>query len=234
VCRNADLAVVLVKAWQTARVAGQLQQYLPAQALAVSLQNGLGNREALAERLGAERVALGVTTTGATLLGPGLARMGGDGRISLEAHPGMAALESVLSGAQMHVEVVQDVNMLVWGKLVISAAINPLTAALAVPNGGLLQNPAARRVMEALARETAGVALALGIGLPFSDPVSAVEDVARRTADNLSSMFQDIKRGAPTEIDAICGAVVRAGALAGFPTPVNWTMWQLVSALNPA
>jgi len=59
-----------------------------------------------------------------------------------------------------------------------------------------------------------------------------VEDVARRTAANRSSMFQDIKRGAPTEIDAICGAVVRAGQTRGVAAPVNWTMWQLVSSLS--
>jgi 2-dehydropantoate 2-reductase len=77
------------------------------------------------------------------------------------------------------------------------------------------------------------VAAALGIRLPFSNPLSAVEDVARRTAANHSSMFQDVQRGARTEIDAICGAVVRAGKTRGIDAPVNWSMWQLVSALNP-
>jgi 2-dehydropantoate 2-reductase len=58
------------------------------------------------------------------------------------------------------------------------------------------------------------------------------EDVARHTAANRSSMFQDVKRGAPTEIDAICGAVVRAGEERGVRAPINWTMLQLVSALS--
>jgi 2-dehydropantoate 2-reductase len=179
-------------------------------------------------------VALGVTTAGATLLGPGLARVGGDGIISLESHPYIESLQKMLLDAQLRVEIVGDANMLVWGKLVINASINPLTALLAVPNGALIEKPGARLVMEALARETAGVAAALGIHLPFSDPVSTVLDVARRTATNRSSMFQDVKRGAPTEIDAICGAVVRAGQSGNIPTPVNWTMWQLVRAISAA
>ncbi len=233
ICGHADLVLVLVKSWQTARVADQLQRYLPEQALVVTLQNGLGNREYLSQQLGGGRVALGVTTTGATLLGPGLARMGGDGLISLEAHPAINSLYQLLRAAQLNVEIVSDANMLVWGKLVINTAINPLTALLSVPNGALLEKPAARLVMDALARETANVASALGICLPFSNPVSVVEDVARRTAANRSSMFQDVKRGAPTEIDAICGAVVRAGQSRGVSAPVNWTMWQLISALNP-
>jgi 2-dehydropantoate 2-reductase len=85
-------------------------------------------------------------------------------------------------------------------------------------------------LMNSLACEAATVAEALGIQLPFDDPVGAVEDVARRTAANRSSMFQDMRRGAPTEIEAICGAVVRAGEQSGVPTPVNWAMLHLVRA----
>jgi 2-dehydropantoate 2-reductase len=233
-CEGADLAIVLVKAWQTERAARQLEKCLPEHGLAVTLQNGLGNREILSARLGAGRVALGVTTTGATLLGPGLARIGGEGVISLEAHPRSRELSGLLRGAGFRVEIVRDTNALVWGKLVINTAINPLTALLRIPNGALLERPGARLVMAALARETAAVATAQGVPLPFTDPVSKAEDVARQTAANRSSMLQDVKRGAPTEIDAICGAVVRAGEERGVQAPVNWTMWRLVSALQSA
>ena len=225
-CGDADLASVLVKAWQTERAARQLEKCLPEHGFAITLQNGLGNRETLSTRLGAGRVALGVTTTGATLLGPGLARMGGEGVISLEAHPRSRELSGLLRRAGFQVDIVPDVNALVWGKLVVNTAINPLTALMRIPNGALLERPGARLVMAALARETAAVATALGVSLPFTDPVSMAEDVARRTAANRSSMFQDVKRGAPTEIDAICGAVVRAGDECGVRAPVNWTMWQ--------
>jgi 2-dehydropantoate 2-reductase len=204
-CGGADLAIVLVKAWQTERAARQLEKCLPEHGLAVTLQNGLGNREILSARLGAGRVALGVTTTGATLLGPGLARMGGEGVISLEAHPRSRELSGLLRCAGFQVDIVPDVNALVWGKLVVSTAINPLTALLRIPKG---------------------------VSLPFADPVSMAEDVARRTAANRSSMLQDVERGAPTEIDAICGAVARAGEERGIRAPVNWMMWQLIGALS--
>jgi 2-dehydropantoate 2-reductase len=74
--------------------------------------------------------------------------------------------------------------------------------------------------------------VAQGLHLPYPDPVVAVETIARRTAANRSSMLQDIQRGAPTEIDAICGAIVTAGEQTGVPTPVNRTLWQLVRALE--
>jgi 2-dehydropantoate 2-reductase len=72
----------------------------------------------------------------------------------------------------------------------------------------------------------------MGVQLPYADPVAVVEAVARDTADNRSSMLQDLERGAPTEIDAICGAVVGAGDRLGVPTPVNRCLWQLVRALE--
>jgi 2-dehydropantoate 2-reductase len=231
-CRGARFALVLVKAWQTERAAGQLAICLAEDGLALTLQNGLGNREILAQTLGLPRVALGVTTIGATLLGPTLVRLGGEGTISLEAHPRLRPMEAMLRAAGFAVNVVEDARSLVWGKLVVNAAINPLTALLRVPNGELLQRPAARSLMGELAREAAAVARAQGVSLPFEAPESAAEEVARRTAANHSSMLQDMLRGAPTEIDAICGAIVRAGEETGVPTPVNRATWHLVKALS--
>lgn len=230
-CRAMQNALVLVKSWQTERAAAQLAECLAEDGLALTLQNGLGNRETLARSLGRPRVALGVTTTGATLLGPGLARAGGEGTISLEEHPRLGPLRQALTAAHFRVEVVNDADALIWGKLVINAAINPLTALLGVPNGELLERPAARELMRALAAETAAVAAAQGIRLPFPDPAEAAESVARRTAANHSSMLQDVRRAAPTEIDAICGAIARLGAQHSVQTPLNWTCWQLLRAL---
>jgi 2-dehydropantoate 2-reductase len=230
-CTGIKHALVLVKAWQTGRVAQQLAECLPEDGIAVTLQNGLGNRETLAQSLGLERVALGTTTTGATLLGPGLARAGGEGIISIERHTALAPMEAALKNAKFNVHIVQDAQSLIWGKLVINAAINPLTALLRIPNGQLLERPSARRMMGSLAYETAQVASAERIHLPFQNPIAEAEDVARKTGANHSSMFQDVLRGAPTEIDAICGAVVKAAEKHQIPTPANWACWHLVRAL---
>ena len=224
-------AIVLVKSWQTKRVADQLKGILAPDGIALTLQNGLGNREMLARDLGPERVALGVTTTGATLLGPGLVKVGGEGIISLEQNQALGPLEAALRSSNFNLHVVQDARSLVWGKLIINAAINPLTALMRVPNGELLSHPWARRAMSALAREAADVAQAENVSLPFSNPIEAVEEVARKTAKNLSSMFQDVRRGAPTEIDAICGEVTRHGEEHGVKTPYNRSCWQLVKAM---
>jgi 2-dehydropantoate 2-reductase len=230
-CVGTKFAIVLVKAWQTERAAEQLKECLAEDGLALTLQNGLGNYEALTRSLGWARVALGSTTTGATLLGPGSVKAGGEGVISLGRNQALGPLEAVLKSAGFSVKVVDDAMSLVWGKLIINAAINPLTALLKVRNGELLERPSARMLMGALAREAAQAAHAEDINLPFDDPVAAVEEVARKTAANHSSMLQDVLRGAATEIDAICGAVVQTAEKHGGDAPVNRTCWQLVKAL---
>jgi 2-dehydropantoate 2-reductase len=224
--------LVLVKAWQTEQVAEQLKECLADDGLVLTLQNGLGNREALAQSLGLRRVALGTTTTGATLLGPGLVRAGGEGIISIERHPALGSIAEALKSAKFNVQVVDDAQSLMWGKLVVNAAINPLTALLRVTNGKLLESPSAREMMGALAGETAHVAEAEKIHLPFSDPIAAAEEVARKTAANHSSMLQDVLRGAPTEIDAICGEIVKAAQKHNIDTPVNWACWKLLKAMT--
>jgi len=230
--RGIKHVIVLVKSWQTERVAEQLKECLPDGGLALTLQNGLGNREMLVQSLGLERVALGTTTTGATLLHPGWVKAGGEGIISIERHPALGPVEEALKSANFNVHVVDDAQSLIWGKLVINAAINPLTALLRVPNGKLLESPSAREMMGVLARETARVAKAEKIHLPFSDPITAAEEVARKTAANHSSMLQDVLRGAPTEIDAICGEVVKAAQKHNIDTPANWACWKLVKAMT--
>ncbi|NOH00892.1 MAG: 2-dehydropantoate 2-reductase [Chloroflexi bacterium] len=172
-----------------------------------------------------------MTTTGATLVGPGLVKIGGEGILSLEQNQALDPIEAALRSSNFNLQIVQDTRSLMWGKLVINAAINPLTALLRVPNGELLSHPWTRKIMSALAREAAEVAQAERVHLPFSNPIEAVEEVARKTAKNLSSMFQDVRRGAPTEIDAISGAVTRRGEKHGIPTPYNRACWQLVKAM---
>jgi 2-dehydropantoate 2-reductase len=211
VLQDVHLGLVLVKSWQTHRAARQISRFLSKDGVILTLQNGIGNREVLAEVLGVQAA--------------------GEGVVSLSIHSRLGPMAEKLRAAGFIVENASDPDALLWGKLVINAAINPLTAMLSVTNGELLTRPTARNLMVALARETAAVAVALGIRLPYPDPVVATESIARRTATNRSSMLQDITRQAPTEIDAICGAIVKAGEQANVPTPVNRTMWQLVKAL---
>ena len=229
-CEGSSHVLFLVKSWQTKRAAQQVASFLPEEGIALTLQNGLGNYEILSSVLGEERTAQGITTMGATLEGPGTVRLGGEGITSLASHPRIGPWIQVFERADLEVELSQNLPSLIWGKLVINTGINPLTALLEVANGDLLESESSRAIMAGAVEETVAVAKANEIDLPFTDPIAKVEEVARKTASNISSMLQDIRRGAPTEIDSMSGAVVREGERLGIPTPINWLLRELISA----
>lgn len=234
-CAGAHLALVLVKAYQTEGTADRLADCLAPDGLAVTLQNGLGNLERLQARLGERRAAAGVTTSGATLLGPGRIRPGGEGRTWLARQERLQPLADLLGRGGFTVDWADDVEALLWGKAVVNAAINPLAALLRVPNGALIEpaRPQAQSLLAEAAREAAAVAAARGVRLPFADAAAQALEVARRTAANRSSMLQDVERGRRTEIEAINGAIAAEGGRLGVPAPVNQTLWRLVASLSP-
>jgi 2-dehydropantoate 2-reductase len=234
-----DLAIVLVKAYDTAAAAHSLQALLGVDGIALSLQNGLGNVEALVAVLGAERVLGGITSQGATMLGTGRVRHAGFGPTGLAEASGRLTeraqqIAALLSGAGIEARAAEEVAPLVWGKLIANAAINPLGALLRCQNGQTAERPSSELLFVALAAEAGAVARALGVTLPFPDPVEHARSVAQVTSRNRNSMLQDVENGRRTEIDAINGAVARLGAEVGVPTPVNATVAGLIRALEEA
>ena len=228
----ADIALILVKSHQTARAARQAANILRPDGIAITLQNGLGNLEKLAEAVGPTRATLGITAQGATVLGPGQLRHAGQGPTTLARLPGrtkqLQQVASLFNAAGLETTLVDNADSLVWGKLAINAGINPLTALLEVSNGDLSEDSTLRQLMSTAANEVAAVAAAQGIELPFADAAGRTIEVSQNTASNRSSMLQDISRGAATEIDAISGAVVRYGRRLGISTPVNELLLELV------
>jgi 2-dehydropantoate 2-reductase len=221
----ADVVLVLVKSPNTAAVAETAARALARGGMIVSLQNGLGNREVLARAAGPGRVAVGVATLGATLLGPGRVRAFPGGIVVGAARSGpMPRLIETFRAAGIEAEATADIDRLVWRKLAVSCSVNPITALLGVANGVLLTTPQSRERVAAAAREVGAVAAAKGIDLE-TDPAALAFTVAERTSGNRSSMLQDLDRGAKTEIDALCGAVVAEGRRLGVPTPVNAALW---------
>jgi 2-dehydropantoate 2-reductase len=229
-----DLVLVLVKSHQTAGIAPAIDRVLSPNGVAITLQNGVGNLDALAQAVGVERATQGVTAQGANFVGPGAVRHAGAGLTHMAVLPERAGLiETVMallnrSGIETHATHAAD--SLVWGKLAVNAGLNPLTALLDLPNGDLVTEPQRQSFMIAAAREVEAVAAAQGISLPYPDVAAQVQEVARVTGANISSMLQDVRRQVPTEIDAICGAVVRYGARLHVPTPVNALLFDLIRA----
>ncbi len=230
-----ELAIVCTKAYHTQEVARVLRAHLDPTARALTLQNGAENVETLVEALGPERVLGGITSEGATLLGPGQVRHAGRGLTHLGPAQGplddfTCQVRDLFLAAGFQTEANEGVQNLIWTKLVINVGINPLTAILDVLNGRLLELPPAVALMAAAVEEAVCVGRALGVRFLHQDMLAAVQQVAQRTGANISSMLQDVRAKRRTEVAYINGAVVRQGEQAGLPTPINQTLTQLVQA----
>lgn len=233
----ADLVLVMVKAPHTASAARSLGPLLSPGTAVLTLQNGLGAAEILAGAVGAERLLVGVTAQGATLLAPGEVRHGGAGETLFgpfsSGGPNPEPFAAALCRARLPARTVADPWPAVWRKLAVNCGINALAALTGLRNGRIPEIPEAAAVLSDAVLEAAAVARAAGIDL--GEPgalVEAVLAVARATGANRASMGQDVDARRPTEIDFINGAVVREGDRRTVPTPANRTLTRLVKALE--
>ena len=232
---GSSVLFLFVKAVDTLRAlrpfAGELNPAAPI----VSLQNGVGNEDAIKTALGgAVPVILGITTESSQTVGLGRVRVSGEGHSivgSISAAPTTSRMVAdLLTHSGLRASVVYDIRPHLWGKLVANAAINAISALLDCPAGEIVREPNAARLSEALAEEAAGVAAALRISLPFVSPWQYVTEVVALGADSKSSMAYDLESGHPSEIDHINGAVVAFGRRTGTPTPYNDAMVRLIKA----
>lgn len=222
-----DVLIVLVKAYSTPTLE------LPRSGAVLTLQNGLGNAEMIAGRIGSARLLAGTTSEGATLLGEGRVRHAGRGSTIFGAWTScpVEPAYTMLKQAGFEVEITESPGQCLWQKAAVSAGINPLTALLNVPNGQLLAIREARQLMRDLVVEAVKVAGIEGYRFAMS-LVELAEEVCRQTADNISSMLQDVRAGRRTEIDAISGEILQRAQMASLPTPRTRTIWQLIKSLE--
>jgi len=230
---DADLVWIFVKAPDTATALLSAAPLLHGEATVGTLQNGLGNVEQITQHVDLHRVVCGTTSHGATALGWGRVRHAGSGPTVIAPAGDCPAercreVSGMLTRAGIESTVSDDARSVLWSKIVISTAINPLTAAFDVRNGLLMERDDLRRLMHAAARETAAVAAAAGIRLSYSDPIAESEHICRCTAQNVSSMLQDVRHGRRTEIEQITGAVVETARRIGVAVPTNEMLLERV------
>ncbi|MFO8058595.1 MAG: 2-dehydropantoate 2-reductase [bacterium] len=233
---TADLAVICVKSYDTGSAARLASQVAGEGSLILTLQNGMGNVEQLAEVFGPEKVLGGTTAQGANLVDTGKVRHAGEGETVIgELAGGTSRAEKVagfMSSRGLSAKVTTDLEGVIWSKLIINVAINALTAVLGVRNGVLAETEATREIMEAAIEEVKQVCRARGITLSFEDPFERALQVSRATGQNISSMLQDVRAKRQTEIEAINAAVVAEAAGYGIEAPVNSTLSRLVRAME--
>ncbi len=225
---TADLAIVTVKAFDTAAAARTLAT--GAFDAVLSVQNGMGNEETLEEYV--ETVLAGTASYGAILHDSGVVECTGTGEIVLGPPGGGAStvadrVGEAFSQAGLETVVAADMPRRLWEKLAVNAGINAITALTRGENRVVLEGET-EGVARTATRETARTARAHGVTLSNREALAALETVAEATAANTSSMCQDVLTTRRTEIDAINGYVVERAREAGLEAPTNRTLTALV------
>lgn len=242
VLAGATIVLVTVKSGATNAMADLIARYAPAEAIVISLQNGVGNADALRAGLPGRDVLAGMVPFNVVQLGPAHFHRGTTGSIVIEdAVPGLAARLSV---PHLPVEVSRDMQGVLWGKLLMNLN-NALNALSGLPLREQLQSRGWRRVLAAQIEEALGILRQAGT-TPLSAgplPPKLMPTVLRLpnflfrmvAAQNLridpqarSSMWEDFERGRPTEVDQLQGAVVALAQRLGHDAPTNRRILALV------
>lgn len=234
--RDPDLVLVVVKTYSTEAAVSSIIRLRSPSTIFLTLQNGIGNWEKIAEITGKEAVLAGSTAQGATLIGPGRIRHGGNGPTYIGEPAGpsterVGQIVELFREAGFKADPSDSVEQLIWEKLIVNVGINAITGLTGIRNGVIAQFRDAAELCGSAVEEAVLVARAKGFPIRM-EMVERVIGVARATARNRSSMGQDVDKKKRTEIDAINGAIVKFAGEVGIPTPVNQTLTWLMKTLE--
>ena len=231
-----DLAIIFVKSTQTDDAARTASELVGNSDFVLTLQNGMGNADIISEIIDPDRIIAGTTSHGATMLGPGSIRHAGTGPTVIGMWSGIKKtgihkIAYVFNKANIITEIVDDIQNVIWAKLLVNIGINAITALTGIKNGRILDLSVTKALSCAAVEEAMEVARALGVKLA-DNTVEHVFQVAEATKDNRSSMGQDVDKKRQTEINAINGAVVKEAQKLGINVPVNETLTALIETLQ--
>lgn len=235
---RAELTIIFVKSTQTRAAAQTARQFAGSDGSVMTLQNGMGNADIIAEFVAPDRILAGTTSHGATMLGAGHIRHAGIGATTIGAWAATkqgrqlaGRFADFFTAAGIETEAVDEVRSVVWNKLLINIGINAITALSAIKNGQILDLAITRELSRAAVEEAMAVARARDITIK-ENAVDIVFKVAESTAANRSSMGQDVDNKRQTEIAAINGFIVSEAKKLGIAAPVNFALTALVETLQ--
>lgn len=228
-----DLVLVLVKTYDTKQAIYSIYNLCHPSTLFLTLQNGIGNWEQIAQTgVAKDKILVGTTAQGATVLKAGHIKHGGNGatyigKVEGKLEERVYKVVNIFQEAGLQAWATENPYQLIWEKLLINIGINAITALAGVRNGWIIERPQAKELATAALQEALSIAQAKGINIS-ENIVQRLFEVAQNTAQNISSMNQDVQNKKLTEIDAINGAIVKFGKDMDIPTPINWTLTNLI------
>lgn len=227
-----DAVLVCVNAYSTSHAARTAGDILKPDGFCLTLQNGVGNVEILTEALGYDRVLAGLSFQSGDLIAPGEVRHTNNGatfigELNRARTPRLERLYSLLQGAGMNPEIVDDVIAVIWQKFIHNCGINAICAITGLRPGHIQEVPALLEFQRQIIEEALALVRAKGIELPPGDPSADIPEYCSHKFHR-PSMMQHLDRGQRTEIDALNGYVARESARLGLLAPANDALTRLI------
>jgi 2-dehydropantoate 2-reductase len=234
-----DLVIVLVKSFDTRTVIESAADVIGERTAVLSLQNGMGHEDILAEVVGRHKVLAGKTYVGGVMLAPGHIIAGTRGKdtyigeLDGSITPRVQAIAEVFNRAGLNTFVSANIVGTMWDKLLVNVATGALSGITGLTYGDLYAVPEVKATALAAVNEAIAVACASGVTLSFESAAQAWDKAAEGLPPEFkASMLQSLEKGSRTEIDFINGAVVRAGKKNGVPTPVNEALVACIKGIE--
>jgi 2-dehydropantoate 2-reductase len=232
-----DLVMVFTKSMHTSSALSAVRACIDPETVLLSLQNGLDNKLALTAFAPPQNVLIGITTYPADLVAPGHVESHGAGiaRLAATSEPAtpiLKLLPELLARGGLNATVDPQVETAIWEKVAFNAALNTLCALTHSTVGQIGSDAATRGLAFAIAAEVCNTAIACGFPVNRSHVEQTLASAMQHHTHHKPSMLQDVLAGKPTEIEAICGAVVRHAKERGLSTPMTETVLALIRHID--
>ena len=231
--RHDDLVILFTKSFQSEAALAAISSTFDENTRILTLQNGLGNIENINQFIPAERILVGVTMMPVDKVAPGIVESTGHGAswFNSAVEPGSTfarELEQIFNASGLEVQLDPNIHGRIWSKVAFNAGMNAVSALAHGTPGSINDSPGAQELVNDVAREVATVARAEGVDIDLQGVFNTIDFACKNHGDHKPSMHQDLVGGRRTEVDALNGAIVKAGQRLGVATPLNAILETLV------
>lgn len=232
-----DLVILFVKSLYSRAALLENSHIIGDNTYIMTLQNGAGHEDIISEFAPMERIIIGTTEDNGAILDTGYVRRGGKGKTNIgmltaDSNNMLGTVKEVFDSCGFDTHIYDNIQQLIWDKLFTNVSLSALTGVLQVPMGFIAQDEYAWSMAVTLIKEAMAVAKAMGLEFDEAEMIERVKNTSLGSPEGRTSIYTDLSKGRPTEVNTISGAVVKAGERVGVDVPSHRMIVNLVHAME--
>lgn len=232
-----DLVILFTKSLYSRDALKENNSIIGENTYVMTLQNGAGHEDIISEFVSMERIIIGTTEDNGAILGNGYVRRGGKGKTNIgmlteDKNNMLETVKACFDKCEFDTHIYSNIQQLIWDKLFTNVSLSALTGVLQVPMGYVASDKYTWEMAVTLIKEAMGVAEAMGLSFDEKEMIERVKNTSLSSPEGRTSIYTDLSKGRPTEVDTISGAVVRAGEKMGVEVPSHKMIVSLVHAME--